>query len=68
MVGIGRPQLHEAIEDYVLAPFYSDEVSKIGRVTQMAVRACELFVSEGIEPAMNRINCQNLITGKEVLY
>jgi PTH1 family peptidyl-tRNA hydrolase len=64
-VGIGRPQYDEAIEDYVLAPFYSDEESKIGRVRQLAVRACELFVSEGIEPAMNRINCRNF-ADKEV--
>jgi hypothetical protein len=31
----------------------------------MAVQACELVVSEGVEQAMSQINCQNLLN-KEV--
>jgi PTH1 family peptidyl-tRNA hydrolase len=64
-VGIGRPRFGESIEDYVLAPFYSDEKEIMERVIRMAVRACELFVSDGIKPAMDQINCQNL-ANKEV--
>ena len=64
-VGIGRPRFGESIEDYVLAPFYSDEKKTMERVIRMAVQACELVVSEGVEPAMNKINCQNLLN-KEV--
>ena len=59
-VGVGRPRHLESIEDYVLSPFYGDEKKIIERVIQMAVRACELFVSEGVESAMNHINCENL--------
>jgi PTH1 family peptidyl-tRNA hydrolase len=59
-VGIGRPRCGESVEDYVLAPFYSGEKEIMERVVQVAVQACELFVSEGIESAMNQINCQNL--------
>ena len=64
-IGIGRPQCGEAIEDYVLAPFYEDERNIVEDVLRMATKACELFVSEGIEPAMNKINCQNLANKEE---
>ncbi len=64
-VGIGRPRFGESIEDYVLAPFYNDEKKIMERVIRMAVQACELVVSEGVEQAMSQINCQNLFN-KEV--
>ncbi len=59
-IGIGRPRYDEAIENFVLAPFYKDEKDIIEDVLHMATEACELFVLRGIEPAMNQINCQNL--------
>jgi len=60
-VGIGRPRHEEAVEDYVLAPFYGNERGLVQEVLRLAVTACELFVMEGVESAMNHINCQNLI-------
>ena len=65
-VGIGRPRCGEVVEDYVLSPFYTDEKEIIKRAIRLAVQACELFVSVGIESAMNHINCQNLAK-KEVI-
>ncbi|MBW1916313.1 MAG: aminoacyl-tRNA hydrolase [Deltaproteobacteria bacterium] len=65
-IGIGRPRFEETTEDYVLSPFYKDEKDTIERVTHVAVLACKLFISEGVESAMNLINCQNL-ENKEVL-
>jgi PTH1 family peptidyl-tRNA hydrolase len=60
-IGVGRPRHHgESIEDYVLSPFYSDEKGIIQEVIQLAIRACELFIADGIDPAMNEINYQNL--------
>jgi len=59
-VGVGRPRNLESIEDYVLSPFYGDEKKIIEKVIRLAVRACELFVSEGVESAMNHINYENL--------
>ncbi len=60
-IGVGRPRYNgESVEDYVLSPFYHDEKGVIQEVIQMAVRACELFVANGIDSAMNRINNQNL--------
>ena len=64
-IGIGRPQYGETIEDYVLSSFYSGEEKIMERTIRMAVKACELFVSVGVESAMSQINCQNL-SNKEV--
>lgn len=64
-VGIGRPRYGEGVEDYVLAPFYADERGLAKDVLRLAVNACELFILEGVELAMNRINCQNLIIKEE---
>jgi len=64
-IGIGRPRYGERVEDYVLAPFYGDQRTLMENSIRMAVRACELFVLEGVESAMNQINCQNL-ADKEV--
>lgn len=59
-IGIGRPRYGEAVEDYVLSPFYKDERDIIEEVLQLAAQACELFVLAGIEQTMNKINCQDL--------
>ncbi len=63
-IGIGRPPSEEIVEDYVLAPFNDDEKHIMESVFRMAVKACELVVVEGLEPAMNHINFQYL-TNKE---
>ncbi|MFC1821241.1 aminoacyl-tRNA hydrolase [Thermodesulfobacteriota bacterium] len=65
-IGIGRPRWGESVEDYVLKPFYRNQEEIITRVTDWAVRACELFVSEGVVKAMNSINCLYL-ADKEVI-
>jgi len=59
-IGIGRPRHEEEIEDFVLSPFYTEETEAVGRVTRLAVEACKIFASEGIDAAMNQINFQNL--------
>ncbi len=64
-VGIGRPRYGETVEAYVLAPFYADEEGLAERAIRVAVNACELFVLEGVESAMNQINCQNLVNKEE---
>ena len=58
-IGIGRPRYSEAIENYVLSVFYPDELSIMNKVVLAAVYACKLFISDGIENAMNHINCQS---------
>jgi PTH1 family peptidyl-tRNA hydrolase len=57
-IGIGRPRHGETIEDYVLSPFYEDQKDIKEGVIKLAVLACQLFVSDGVESAMNQINSQ----------
>jgi PTH1 family peptidyl-tRNA hydrolase len=64
-VGIGRPRYGEAVEAYVLSPFYADEGGVVEEVTHLAAKGCELFVSKGVASAMNQINSQDL-SKKEV--
>ena len=63
-IGIGRPVHGEAVEEYVLNSFYRDEKAIIEHIIQTAVTACELFVTDGVEAAMNHTNCQNLADNK----
>ena len=65
-IGIGRPRYRENIEDYVLSPFYHDEMEMKTKIIHMAISACELCISTGIESAMNHINNKNLMD-KEVI-
>ena len=60
-LGIGRPLRGENIEDYVLQPFYTEQADIIDQVIEAAVAACGLFVKEGVESAMTKVNCQNFI-------
>jgi len=57
-IGIGRPMRGEPVDEFVLSPFYREDRAAVEAVLQKAVHACELFVSEGIETAMNHINRQ----------
>jgi len=59
-IGIGRPRHGEAVVDYVLDSFYADEKELVKEVMRMAVKASELFVFEGVQAAMNHINCRRL--------
>jgi len=59
-VGIGRPGHGVAVEDYVLMPFSEEEERIVEKVLQLGVEACRLFLSRGIEYAMNVVNGQNL--------
>jgi len=59
-IGIGRPRFGESIEQFVLSPFYEDDLEVMEKVAKTAVRACRWFVSLGVEAAMDRTNWQNL--------
>ena len=55
-IGIGRPRYNEAIEDFVLNPFYDDQQTTIKEALHIAVKAIESFVLYGVEAAMNTFN------------
>ena len=59
-IGIGRPEYGERIEDYVLSPFYDTQQEILKDVLNFTVHACNLYLLEGIEIAMNLINGKNL--------
>jgi PTH1 family peptidyl-tRNA hydrolase len=64
-VGVGRPRYDEPIDEFVLSPFYKDEEEIVEKVIEGAIRACELFVGQGVVSAMNFINRQDF-ADKEV--
>lgn len=59
-IGIGRPPGTEPVEKYVLSPFSRDIRESMKNAAQVSVQACELFVSRGVEEAMNHVNGRNV--------
>jgi len=55
-IGVGREPLPRDLHDFVLSPFRSEERPVIACAIDEAVAACETWVREGIEGAMNRHN------------
>ena len=55
-VGVGRGDARRDLADHVLAKFDAGERDLVAEVVGRAADAVELFVSEGIAPAMNRFN------------
>jgi peptidyl-tRNA hydrolase, PTH1 family len=64
-IGIGRPEYGEKIEDFVLSPFYETQREKLKEVIFFSIHACNLYLSEGIEVAMNHINSKKTEIKKE---
>ena len=46
----------EELPDFVLSPFTADEQETVAAMVNRAADACEVWVSEGVEAAMNRFN------------
>jgi peptidyl-tRNA hydrolase, PTH1 family len=59
-IGIGRPEYGEKIEDFVLSPFYDSQKEILKEVINLSIHACDLFLSEGVEIAMNHVNGKNI--------
>ena len=58
-LGVGDPEnpiQGDDLEEYVLAPFEPSESPTADEMVQKAVDACEVWLSEGAEAAMNRFN------------
>ncbi len=66
-VGIGRPPEGMEAADYVLSPFDEAERRLLeAEVLPRAVEAVELWLTEGIERAMNRVNRRRVEPAAEV--
>ncbi len=59
-VGIGRPPGRMDAADFVLRPFTKEEEEIMAVVREEAADAIELWVREGLERAMNRVNSLKL--------
>lgn len=55
-IGIGRPTLSGEVTDYVLSPFPWADREQLADILEQAAAAACLWVTEGIEAAMNRYN------------
>jgi len=55
-VGVGMEPLPSDLHDFVLSKFRSEERPLITRAIEQAADACEAWVTEGTEVAMNRYN------------
>ena len=55
-IGVGVDPLPHDLHDFVLSRFASSERPVIQQAVEQAVEACEMWMKDGIEVAMNRYN------------
>ena len=55
-IGVGTAVLPADLREFVLSPFHSTERPTMKRSIEQAADACEVWIKEGIEVAMNRYN------------
>lgn len=55
-VGIGSPSNNISMVDFVLSKFSKDEITKLNESFDNAIKACELFIKNDFNLAMNRYN------------
>jgi PTH1 family peptidyl-tRNA hydrolase len=55
-IGIGRPQYGEAVEQYVLSPFYPSERDSVAALVERAADAVETFLISGLNQAMSQFH------------
>jgi PTH1 family peptidyl-tRNA hydrolase len=55
-VGVGRGDTRRDLADHVLARMAPDERDTLREAALRAADACEMFITEGIDAAMNRFN------------
>ncbi len=55
-VGVGIESLPRNLEDFVLSPFQASEWPLVKRAVEQAAEACDSWITEGIDVAMNRYN------------
>ncbi len=58
-VGLGRPRFSEAVEDYVLSPWYEDQRSQVAEIVDSAAAAVTAIFTDGLEKAMTVVNAKN---------
>lgn len=64
-VGVGRPPAQWTTENWVLSKFRPDEEALLAEVVHAAADAVELYLTKGLEPAMNQVNGVDLSKADE---
>jgi len=59
-VGIGRPRFGEAVEEYVLSPWYEDQRNDIVDIINSAAEAVTAILTHGLERAMTNFNLRQV--------
>ena len=59
-IGIGRPPLGTDVVEYVLEPFSSSELLRLGKIFERATEALESLVRDGVKQAMNEFNSRQI--------
>ena len=55
-IGVGTAELPRDLRDFVLSPFRSAERPVITQAIEQAANACDAWITEGIDAAMNQYN------------
>jgi PTH1 family peptidyl-tRNA hydrolase len=55
-VGIGRPRFSEAVEDFVLSPWYEDQKDQVIDIVASAAEAVTAILAHDLEKAMTEFN------------
>ena len=55
-IGVGASEMPGDLEEFVLSRFQNADRPLVTRVVEQAIDACEAWINEGIEKAMNRYN------------
>ncbi|MGD9208188.1 MAG: aminoacyl-tRNA hydrolase [Syntrophobacterales bacterium] len=55
-VGIGRPRFNEAVEDYVLSPWYEDQREQVVEMVDYTAEAATAIIADGLAKAMTVFN------------
>ena len=55
-MGTGRPRFSEAVEDYVLSPWYEDQRGQVVEMVDDAAEAATATIADGLAKAMTVFN------------
>lgn len=55
-IGVGVASMPSDLHDFVLSRFHSTERPLIGQAMEQAVQACDVWIKDGMEMAMNQYN------------
>ncbi len=55
-VGIGRPHRKSEVTDYVLSPFFPEQIPRLEEALLRAVDGVEVFMEKGLDPMMQVVN------------